>query len=291
MIFHVVIPVFNRIQLTTRCLESLLAQTEKGMDIIVIDDGSTDGTSEVIPERFPEVQIIAGDGTLWWSGAVNLGIQQALLSAAPEDYILLVNNDTYFDPIFLARCREAAVKYPKSLVGSVLVDSFTGQKQGGVRINWYTAKHTWLNSGKGIEDFPPGHVEPVSVLTGRGVIVPCSVYCEIGLYEQFYLEQNGDTELSRRANLKGYRLFVNYDMVTYNSDPTDVDRDTFYGPTEIFQYFFGRKSETRLRTRFWFAIKTAANPLQGACFLVCDFVRILMHLLFRLRLGVFLRQS
>ena len=104
MIFHVVIPVFNRIQLTTRCLESLLAQTDKGMDIIVIDDGSTDGTSEVIPERFPEVQIIAGDGTLWWSGAVNLGIQQALLSAAPEDYILLVNNDTYFDPIFLARC-------------------------------------------------------------------------------------------------------------------------------------------------------------------------------------------
>ena len=64
MIFHVLIPVFNRLQLTIRCLESLVAQTDQGTRIFLIDDGSTDGTAQVIREHFPEVQILHGDGSL-----------------------------------------------------------------------------------------------------------------------------------------------------------------------------------------------------------------------------------
>ena len=287
MIFHVVIPVFNRLPLTIRCLESVIAQTDQGMEILLVDDGSTDGTSEVIRRRFPRVQIIAGDGTLWWSGAANLGIRQALSSAAPDDYILLANNDTYFDSDFVARCREAVKKHPKSLIGSVILDPNDRRiLQGGIRINWYSAKHTWLNLGKSIDDLPPGHVEAVSVVTGRGVLVPCETYRKLGLYEDYYLEQHGDTELARRANLKGYPLLVDYDLMTYNSDLINTDSGTVYQPLNLFDYFFGHRSKMRLRTRYWFAIKTAANPVQAACFLICDFGRVLMHFLIRLRLGV-----
>lgn len=283
MRFHVVIPVFNRLPLTIRCLESLSAQTDKGMEIILIDDGSTDGTSEVVQERFPEVQVIRGDGTLWWSGAVNLGVRRALSSAAPDDYILLVNNDTYFESDFVARCRDAARKYPNTLVGSVFVDPYTGELHGGIVVDWYTAKFTWVNNGKSIEDFPPGHVESVSLLTGRGVIVPCKVYRDIGLYDDHYFEQHGDTEFSRRAYLNGYPLLVSYDLVTYNSDPDHAKRDTVYRPGDLFEYLFGPKAEARLRTRYWFAMKTSINRLQGLSYLVCDLARIFMHFLVRLR--------
>ena len=262
------------------------------MNIFLVDDGSTDGTSDVIRSRFPKVEVIAGDGTLWWSGATNLGIRRALSVAAPEDYILLVNNDTFFEPDFLARCREAVKKYPKSLIGSVIVDPRDRRiLQGGIRINWYSAKHTWINLGKCIDDFPSGHIETVSVVTGRGVLVPCETYWELGLYEDYYLEQHGDTELARRANLKGYPLLVDYGLLTYNSGSMSAALVTGYRSSELFKYFFGRSSKMRLRTRYWFAVRTAANPVQGASYFVCDLGRILKNLLYHIRVGESARQS
>ena len=118
MKFHVVIPVFNRLSMTLGCLESLSVQTDKMMNVVLVDDGSTDDTSEVVLKRFPEVHILEGNGDLWWTGAINLGIRHVLSSAAPGDYVVLVNNDTYFESDFITRCRKTAQRYPNALIGS-----------------------------------------------------------------------------------------------------------------------------------------------------------------------------
>ena len=285
MIFHVVIPVFNRLPLTVRCLESLLAQTDQGMDIVLIDDGSTDDTSEVIRKRFPDVQILYGNGTLWWTGAVNQGIRHVLSSAAPDDYVVLVNNDTCFKRDFIARCRTTATKLPESLVGSVVVDSTQGRIiAGGTKINWYTAKQRNLNSGKKIDEFPPGHVVTVSVLTGRGVMVPCKVYREVGLYDDRHFQQCGDTELPRRANLRNFPICVSYDLVTYSTDPNLELSQRRYRVEEFIDYFFDVRSQTRLKYRYWFAVNTSVNPFQGVCYFVFDLGRVITHFLLRVRL-------
>ena len=286
MIFHVLIPAFNRLPLTIRCLESLLAQTDQGMDIVLIDDGSTDGTSEVIRKRFPIVQILSGNGSLWWTGAVNLGIRHVLSSAAPDDYVVLVNNDTCLKHDFIARCRATARKLPESLVGSVFVDlSRERIIAGGTKINWYTAKHRTLNYGKRIDEFPPGHVETVSTLTGRGVMVPCKVYREVGLYDDRHFQQCGDTELPRRANLKNFPIYVSYDLVTYNTDPNVELPRRCYRVKEFIDYFFGIRSNNRLKYRYWFAVNTSINPFQGACYFVFDLGRVMTRFLLQVRLG------
>ena len=67
MIF-VVIPVFNRIDYTKSCLQYLEQQTFPDIQPIVVDDGSTDRTSEIIRAEFPSVKLVQGSGDWYWTG-------------------------------------------------------------------------------------------------------------------------------------------------------------------------------------------------------------------------------
>ena len=69
---YIIIPVHNRVNYTLKCLNSLVNQTYTIFSIILIDDGSTDNTSSIVSNKFPNVKILKGDGHLWWSGSVNL---------------------------------------------------------------------------------------------------------------------------------------------------------------------------------------------------------------------------
>ena len=68
---YIVIPCFNRKKLTRGCLQALENQTYKDFKVIVVDDGSTDGTANMITREFPETILLFGDGNLFWTGATN----------------------------------------------------------------------------------------------------------------------------------------------------------------------------------------------------------------------------
>ena len=75
---YIVIPVYNRKEFTHQCLLSIIKQTNKNFKIIIVDDRSTDGTREMINSEFPEIILLKGDGNLWWTRAINLGVKYAL---------------------------------------------------------------------------------------------------------------------------------------------------------------------------------------------------------------------
>ena len=98
---YIIIPVHNRKEYTKNCLLSLRKQTEKNFKTVIIDDGSTDGTAEMLAKEFPEVHVIKGDGNLWWAAATNLGVKYALKNDA--DFILTLNNDTIASENYLEK--------------------------------------------------------------------------------------------------------------------------------------------------------------------------------------------
>ena len=87
---EIVTPVHNRRDITLQCLKSLARIDRTGLEVhvIIVDDGSTDGTSEAIAEQFPETEIVHGDGSLWFTAGTNRGIEAAM-KHDPE-YVLTI---------------------------------------------------------------------------------------------------------------------------------------------------------------------------------------------------------
>jgi GT2 family glycosyltransferase len=286
----VVIPVHNRKHLTQKCLQCLANQEYQRHQTILVDDGSTDGTSEMVREEFPKVLIERGDGNLWWTGAVNRGIRAALARAAQTDFVLLLNDDLEFDPDYLATIVKAGLAHPRTLVGSVEVDINAPDTivNGGIRINWFTAGHTSFNRHKHLSTFPRDYQQTdVSYLTGRGTLIPISAFREIGLYDELHFAQCGDPEFPARAKKNGYALMINYATAvrSHTSAGAGINIQQRYRIGDLRRCFFDVKSNMRLKYRFWFAYNSRKNLCQFASFLACDFARITWHFVSRLRIS------
>ena len=87
----VVIPVHGGLPLTVRCLDSLRGCDPLPVMVVVVDDGSPDDTAAHLATHYPDVQVVAGDGSLWWSGAINVGCDYAIGRGART--LILLNND------------------------------------------------------------------------------------------------------------------------------------------------------------------------------------------------------
>ena len=101
----ILVPAHNRRDLTLECLRSLAADGVLAWaTVIVIDDGSTDGTAESLESEFPAVDIICGDGNWWWGGAIRRGMERALSRGAAR--IFWLNDDCRPPPGGLRRLRD-----------------------------------------------------------------------------------------------------------------------------------------------------------------------------------------
>jgi GT2 family glycosyltransferase len=205
----VVIPVYNRKSYTQECLHSLRKQTVEDFAVIVVDDGSTDGTSEMIQQEFPEVILLQGDGNLWWTGATNLGVQSALERGA--DYVITLNNDTVATQDFVEGMSSWAVAKPAALMGALALDITTNEPvYGGEILSWCKARGWSL-----LERLKPEErkgLHRVTHFPGRGLWIPAEVFKKVGLFDARHFPMtSADYDFTHRAMRAGYEIYCNYD--------------------------------------------------------------------------------
>lgn len=210
MTVHVLIPVHNRAAITLECLALLAAQTYPSVRVVVVDDGSTDGTSEKIIEAYPGTEILAGDGNLWWTGAMSMGVEHILKTASPGDFILSLNDDSTFKDDYIATLVDVSSENGRAVTGSLCWRNGEEEYlvQGGT-FDWTG----WLG---GIAANPvtdgrdmPDVIEGLDFLFGRGVLIPVEVFAVAGNYNHRDLPHyGGDTEFTHRAKAAGFRLII-----------------------------------------------------------------------------------
>ena len=92
------IPTHDTREITSRCLASLEPWAAEGAEIVLVDDGSRDGTAEAVRERFPAVRVLGSAEARGFTAAANEG-----MAAARGELLLLLNSDTEVDPATLPR--------------------------------------------------------------------------------------------------------------------------------------------------------------------------------------------
>lgn len=207
---YIVTPTFNGKEYVLHFLESLAKQTYNNFKVVIVDDGSTDGTAITIAKQYPTTIVLKGDGSLFWTGATNKGVKRALKDNA--DFIITVNNDVEVERDWIEKLVEAALKSPGCLVGSTIY--FAGDRK---KVWFYGAEYE-LKTGKLV------HREKITEdladsvwLTGMGVIIPVEAFDKIGLYDRKAFPQYfADADFSLRAKEAGFGLKVTKHAKLYN---------------------------------------------------------------------------
>lgn len=219
MTIHVVVPVFNRLSLTQTLIACLRRQAlNHPLRIIIVNDGSTDGTADWLTTQ-SDIDVLLGDGSLFWGGAVDMAVRHLQAKAAAEDWVLLMNNDTTVADDFVQRLLDAALASTPAVVGSVIRDEADHARLLSIGANvdaWRLLTRDILDTDK---SQATAAVVEVDALSGRGVLFPMAgLIAAGGMRPRALPHYLADYEVSVRVRKAGWRLLVLPAAAVYSGD-------------------------------------------------------------------------
>lgn len=205
----------NRRDMTLRCLSSLYNQDavkngEVILKIFLCDDGSTDGTANAIQDQFPEVNIISGDGKLFWAKGMNLAFSEA--KGHKTDFFLMVNDDVNFnrdmlDLLLMAYQSVCKQNKAVAVVGSIK-DPVTGEWSYGGK-NW---NKKWFKDVKSTV-FPVRPYAKCELANWNCFLLPHNLAQKVGDIESAYAHAMADYDYSIRILKMGGEIITAGDYV------------------------------------------------------------------------------
>ncbi len=229
---YILIPVHNRQATTLQCLQVLERNGDlERYQVVVIDDGSTDGTAATIYNHYPAVTILPGTGDLWWTGAIALGMHHAARQAA--DYIIWLNDDCHPAP----GCLPSLVQFLQEHPGVIAAPTCTLAATGAVVQTGCRGRQRLVAA--------PGQVVQVDNLSGYCVGMAIAVYHHLGTPNpQRFPHYSGDDVYTLQASRAGFPVYLLGDAHAILQDLPDPE----YGFSNYITARFG--SRPKLKTVF-----------------------------------------
>jgi len=196
----------NQLPLTRQCLTSVLALDPPADRVLLVDNGSTDGTAETVRLEFPAVEVMRLETNRYFAGGVNEGLRRALGQGARS--VLLLNNDVVLERPALGKLRQALEADPRLAAVSPKIYYFdvpdviwfaggeVGRRTGLIRHRGVNVKDEKLRDG-------PRDVEYVSL---AAALLSSAAIESVGLLDPEYVMYVEDVDWGARARARGFRL-------------------------------------------------------------------------------------
>ncbi len=243
---------------TLSCLASLAPACRKypACTVMVVDNGSSDGSVESIRKHYPAVRILPLPQNIGFAGANNAGIREA--GKMDADLVWFLNNDTTVDPDVLTLV-DAFEDREVGAAGSKIYfskgyefhkDRYTASQRGNVI--WYAGGiidwNNMLSFHRGVDEVDAGQFNaPVETqyITGCSFMVRRSVLEEVGMFDESYFMYMEDLDLSLRIERTGRKLLYYPRSVVYHKNASSSG-----GSGSAFHEYYQTRNRLKIGFRY-----------------------------------------
>ena len=208
----VVIPNYNGKKYLEDCLRSISRQSFEDIHIVVVDDGSTDGSPDYIREHFPAVELIDLGGNTGFANAVNVGIK-----ASDSEYVFLLNNDTVCDN----KAVESLVRIMdnKKKLFSAQAKMLKIQEPHDIDDcgDLYCALGWAFSPGKDKNNRQFSRRESVTSACAGAAMYRREYFEQVGYFDEAHFCYLEDVDIGYRARLKGYANIMEPRAIVYHA--------------------------------------------------------------------------
>lgn len=199
----------NRRETTLRCLAAL--ESQKALDLYftqtyLVDDGSIDGTGESVRQKYPNIKVIEGDGSLFWNGGMHLAFKKAIQHG--YDYYLWLNDDTFLYPEAIKKLINTSNQLISTgIEKSIIIGSTQDEKTKDL-------SYGGMLKGSAIHPLKYKAVEPgeeakqCETMNGNCVLIPKRIVELVGNLDESFRHSTGDIDYGLRVQKQGGSVWL-----------------------------------------------------------------------------------
>jgi GT2 family glycosyltransferase len=202
----------------------VLADDYPDLQVVVVDNASTDGTAELVEQEYPSVKVIRNESNLGFGRANNAGARHA-----SREYLAFLNQDTVVRPGWLARLVTALEAHPEAGLATpkILVLDDPDRINACGNESHYTGLSFCRGAGQPADSFP--QLERVNAVSGAAFVIRRDVFRDLGGFDDDFFLYMEDIDLSWRARLSGFScLYVPDSIVLHDYDLTFGPDKSYY---------------------------------------------------------------
>lgn len=269
---------WNQERLTTETIHSLKQIRYPAYEILLVDNGSDDGSGNVIGQRFPDIRMVRSDVNLGYTGGANLGMVDALSHGA--DYVFVLNNDIEVEPDIL-----------NELIAAMASSSFPRAGMAAPTIYFHDTSHViWYGGGEcdpatGIarhtdfgktDNLSAKSPTPCTFINGCAMFIPREVIDTVGLLDTSYFHTGEDVDYSIRVKRAGYTLLMVPNARLWHKVRSSMGGNVPSNPRYNYYEF---RNRLLIYKKYFFKERVGVKPV----FRLVDFY--LRHIYYQLRQG------
>lgn len=206
---------YNGKDVVRTCLNSLFKINYPNVEVVVVDNASTDGSFELAKAAFSKAHFIKNEVNLGFSTGNNIGIRFALEKMA--DFVLLLNNDTEVTPDFLTELINATTTDEKIGISSpkIFKDKTAQIWFAGGKIDWFKMKSLHENKNNSSIPYETGFI------SGCAMLIKKNVFKKIGLFDEDFFLYWEDVDFSIRAQKAGFKTVIIPTSTVYHFEKSE----------------------------------------------------------------------